>query len=117
MMDATQHRKAATRLISFAAVGLLLEGNLSLYQLEAILICWLVFSLAFVSLALLILAVIFVFYAGECVIHWASTGPTTHIDSYAWSFRNLPGNEWSRRKIEVSFLQSTVRKAARKKVF
>jgi hypothetical protein len=63
MINATQHRKVATRFISFAAVGLLLEGNLSLYQLEEILICWLVFSLAFVSLAILILAVIFVFCA------------------------------------------------------
>ena len=98
MINATQHWKAATSFISFAAVGLLLERNLSLYQLEEILICWLVFSLAFVSLALLILAVLFVFYAGECVVHWAGTGPKTHID-------------------KVSFMQPTVSKAARKKVF
>ena len=98
MMDATQHRKAATRLISFAAVGLLLEGNLSLYQLEEILICWLVFSLAFVSLALLILAVIFVFCAGECVILGRALAPrlistVTLGPSEIWSGMNGPGGK------------------------
>jgi len=98
MINATQHGKAATRFISFAAVGLLLGRNLSLYQLEEILICWLVFSLAFVSLALLILAVIFVF-TQECVIHWASTAPrlistVTLRPSEIWSKLNDPGGKW-----------------------
>ena len=75
MIDATQYRKAAIGLISFVAIGLLLGRNLSFYRLEEILICWLVFSLAFVSLALVILVGLFVSYAGECVIHWASTAP------------------------------------------
>ena len=75
MMNATHYRKAATGLISFLAVGLLLGRNLSFYRLEEILICWLFLSLAFVSLALVISAGILVFYAGECVIHWVSTAP------------------------------------------
>ena len=75
MIDATQYRKAAAGLISFVAVGLFLGRNLSFYRLEGILICWLVFSLAFVSLALVILAGIFVFYASEWVMHFVSTAP------------------------------------------
>jgi len=75
MANATHHRKAATGLISLVAIGLLLESNLSLYQLEDILISWLFFNLAFVLLTLLILAVILVAYAGEYVVHWASTAP------------------------------------------
>ena len=75
MINATRYRKTTTGLISFAAVALILGRNLSLYKLEEILICWLFFSAAFVSLALVILAGILVSYAGECVIHWASTAP------------------------------------------
>ena len=75
MIDATQYRKAATGSISFVAVGLLLGRNLSFYRLEEILICWLFLSLAFVSLALVILAGIFVFCAGEYVMHFVSTAP------------------------------------------
>ena len=72
MKNATRYRKTTTGLISFAAVALILGRNLSLFKLEEILICWLFFSAAFVSLALIILLGLFVFCAGECVIHWAS---------------------------------------------
>ena len=75
MIDAIHYRKAATGPISFVTVGLLLGSSLSSYQLEEFLICWLFFSVAFASLALLILVGILVSYAGECVIHWASTAP------------------------------------------
>jgi hypothetical protein len=73
MIDATQYRKAATGLISFVAVGLLLGRNVCFYRLEEILICWLFFSLAFASLALVISAGIFVFYASEYVVHFVRT--------------------------------------------
>jgi hypothetical protein len=56
----------------FAAVGWLLGLSLHLYHLREVLICWLFFSLVFVSLALLILAGALACYAGECVIAWAS---------------------------------------------
>ena len=46
-----------------------------MYQFEEILICWLFFSVAFVSLALVILAGVLVSYAGEWVIHWMTTAP------------------------------------------
>ena len=68
MINATRYRKTTTGLISFVTVGLLLGGSLSSYQLEEFLICWLFFSVTFVSLALLILAGILVSFAGECVI-------------------------------------------------
>ena len=72
MKNATRYRKASTGSMSFVVVGLVVGRNLSFYQLEEILICWLVFSVAFVSLALVILAGALVFYAGERVIHWPS---------------------------------------------
>ena len=75
MINATPYRKVAISLISFIAVGLLLGRNLSFYRLEEILICWVVFSLAFVSLGLAILAGMLVFCVAECVIHWASMAP------------------------------------------
>ena len=75
MLDANHYRKAATGLKSLVVVGLLLGRNLSFYRLEEILICWLVFSVAFVSLALVVLAGIFVFCAGEYVMHFVRTAP------------------------------------------
>jgi hypothetical protein len=56
MINATHYRKASTVSISFVAVGLALGRTLSFYQLGEILICRLVFSVAFGSLALVILA-------------------------------------------------------------
>ena len=75
MIEATHYKKPVTGLISFATVGLLLGRNLSMYQFEAILICRLFFSAAFVSLALVILAGVLVSYAGEWIIHWVTTAP------------------------------------------
>jgi hypothetical protein len=57
-------------LVAAAAV---LGRNPSWYQIEEILTCWLVFSLAFVSLALAGFAVILVFGAGKYVIQWTRT--------------------------------------------
>ena len=73
MITATHHREATTGLISFVAAAVLLGHNLSLYQIEENLICWLFFSLAFVSLALVGLTVILVFGAGKYVIQWSKT--------------------------------------------
>jgi hypothetical protein len=75
MINGTHYRKAAAGSISFVAVGLLLGRNLSFYRLEEILICWLFFSLACVSLALVILVGIFIFYASEYVVHFVSMAP------------------------------------------
>lgn len=75
IMNAPHYGRAAPGLISFLGVGLLLGRNVSLYHLEEILICWLFFSLAFVSLALIVLAGFLVFCAGECVIHWVTMIP------------------------------------------
>lgn len=61
MINATHYRKVATGSISFVAVGSLIGLNLPFYRLEDILISWMLFSLAFVSLALVILAGMFVF--------------------------------------------------------
>ena len=75
MIIAAQYRKAAMGLVSLVAVRLLLGPKLSVYRLEEILICWLVFSLAFISLGLAIVVGVVVFYAGEGVIHWVGTAP------------------------------------------
>ena len=75
MIEATHYRKPVKGLISFAGFWLLLGRNMSMYQFEEILICWLFFSVAFVSLALVILAGVLVSYAGEWVIHWVTTAP------------------------------------------
>ena len=75
MIEVTRYRKPVKGLITFATVGLLLGHDMSLYQFEETLICWLFFSVAFVSLALVILAGLLVSYAGEWVIHWVTTAP------------------------------------------
>jgi hypothetical protein len=53
--------------------GLLLGLSLNSYRVRELLVCWLFFSLLFVSLALVILGGVLACYAGKYVIHWAST--------------------------------------------
>jgi hypothetical protein len=72
MAKAARFANSTICVMRFAAVGWLLGLRLHLYHLQEVLICWLFFSLVFVSLALLILAGALACYAGECVIAWAS---------------------------------------------
>lgn len=53
--------------------GFLLGLSLYSYHVRELLVCWLFFSLLFVSLALVILAGVLAFYAGKYVFHWANT--------------------------------------------
>lgn len=71
MANATPYAKPARWFMFFVAVALLL--GLNPYRLQELLACWLFFSLAFIILALLVFAALFVYCAGERVIHWAST--------------------------------------------
>jgi hypothetical protein len=71
-MSAARYSKLVIFLLPFAAVGLLLGFNLSSYHLQELLVCWLCFSMAFVSLALAILAIALACYAGKYLIHCAS---------------------------------------------
>ncbi len=53
--------------------GLLLGLSLYSYHVRELLVCWLFFSLLFVSLAVVILGGVLASYAGKYVIHWVST--------------------------------------------
>lgn len=53
-------------------LGLLLGLSLYSYHVQEVLVCWLFFSLAFASLALLILGGVVVLSAGNYIIHWTS---------------------------------------------
>jgi hypothetical protein len=53
--------------------GLLLGLSLYSYRVRELLVCWLFFSLLFVSLALVILGGVLACYAGNYAIHWVST--------------------------------------------
>jgi hypothetical protein len=52
----------------FLGLGLILRS----YHMRELLVCWLCFSVAFVSLTLVILAAILTCYAGRYIIEWAS---------------------------------------------
>jgi hypothetical protein len=97
MINATRCSKVATGLTCFVALGLLLGRNLSFYRLEEILICWLVFSLAFVLLGFAILAGILLFCAGECLIHRVSTAPRVISTVALRLSESLLGNSLSGR--------------------
>ena len=71
MVIATHHAKAAICLVSCLAGGSLLGLSLLSYHLRELLVCWLFFSLVFVSLALLILTGVLVCCAGGHAIAWA----------------------------------------------
>ena len=53
--------------------GLLLGLSLYSYQVRELLVCWLFFTLLFVSLALVILGGVLACYGGKYVTHWART--------------------------------------------
>ncbi len=53
--------------------GLLLGLSLYSYQVRELLVCWLFFSLLFVSLALVILGGVLTCYAGKYFTVWART--------------------------------------------
>ena len=86
MARAARFANSTICVVRFAAVGWLLGLSLHLYHLQEVLICWLFFSLVFVSLALLILAGALACYSGECVI--GRQGSARDTKGCAWSSRN-----------------------------
>jgi hypothetical protein len=73
MATATLYTKTAKSLMSILAVGLLVGLSLHSYRIQEVVVCWLFFSMAFVSLAIVILTGVLACGACESVIHWAST--------------------------------------------
>ena len=73
IVNAGRYLKLVISLLTFTAVGLLLVLNLTSYHLQELLVCWLCFSIGFVSLALAILVVVLTCYAGKYLILCAST--------------------------------------------
>ena len=71
-MTAARYSELVLSILAFVAVGLVVGLNLSSYHLQELLVCWLCFSMAFVSLALAILAFVLACYAGKYLIHCAS---------------------------------------------
>jgi uncharacterized protein YacL len=72
-VNAAWYCKLIIRVLASAAVGLVVGLNLSFYHLAELLVCWLCFSIVFVSLALAILAVVLACYAGKYLTHCAAT--------------------------------------------
>ena len=70
-MNVARFFELVISLLVFTAVGLLVGLNLSSYHLQELLVCWLCFSIGFVSLALAILAVVLACYVGKYLIHCA----------------------------------------------
>jgi hypothetical protein len=68
-----QPTRSTKSLTLFLAFGPLLELGLYPYRTQGIVVCWLFFSLAFVSMAVVILAGVLVCCACERAIHWASS--------------------------------------------
>jgi hypothetical protein len=73
MATATRYTKTAKSLMSILVVGSLLGLSLHSYLIQEVVVCWLFFSLAFVSLAVVIFTGVLACGACECIIHWAST--------------------------------------------
>jgi len=73
IVNAGRYLKLVISLLAFTAVGLVVGLNLSSYHLQELLVCWLCFSIGFVSLALAILVVVLTCYAGKYLILCAST--------------------------------------------
>jgi uncharacterized membrane protein len=71
-MNAARYSKLVMSLLASTAVGLVVGLNLSSYHFQELLVCWLCFSVGFVSLALALLVVILACYAGKYLIHCAS---------------------------------------------
>jgi hypothetical protein len=71
-VNAAWYCKLIICVLAFAAVGLVVGLNLSPYHFQELLVCWLCFSIGFVSLALAILVVVLGCYAGKYLIHCVS---------------------------------------------
>ena len=71
-MNVDRYSELVIYLLVFTAVGLVVGLNLSSYHLQELLVCWLCFSIGFVSLALAVFVVILACYAGKYLIHCAS---------------------------------------------
>ncbi len=72
MATTTRYTKTAKSLMSILAVGSLLGLSLHSYRIQEVVVCWLFFSLAFVSLAVVIFAGVLACGAYECIIHGVS---------------------------------------------
>jgi len=68
-----QPTRSAKSLTLFLAFGSLLGLSLCPYLTQELVVCWLFFSLGFVSMAVVILAGVLVCCACERAIHWASS--------------------------------------------
>jgi putative Mn2+ efflux pump MntP len=71
-MNEARYSKLVMSLLASTAVGLVVGLNLSSYRLQELLVCWLCFSIGFVSLALAILGIVLACYAGKYLIHCAT---------------------------------------------
>jgi uncharacterized protein YacL len=72
IVNAARYSKLVISLLAFTAVGLVVGLNLSSYHLQELLVCWLCFSIGFVSLALAILVVILACYTGKYLVQCVS---------------------------------------------
>jgi uncharacterized protein YacL len=72
-VSAARYSKLVISLLAFTAVGLVVGLNLSFYHLQELLVCWLCFSIGFVSLALAIFVVVLACYTGKYLTHCVST--------------------------------------------
>jgi hypothetical protein len=61
--------------------GLLLGLGLFSYHVRELMVCWLLFSLLFVLLILLICGGALAYYTGKCVIDWVSTTPRVTLST------------------------------------
>jgi uncharacterized membrane protein AbrB (regulator of aidB expression) len=72
IVTAARYSELVLSLLAFVAVGLVVGLNLSSYHLQELLVCWLCFSIGFVSLAFAILAVVLAYYTGKYLIQCTS---------------------------------------------
>lgn len=70
--ESLSQSRATHRVSQFAGLFLGLGLILRSYYMRELLVCWLCFSIAFVSLTLVILVVALVCYAGKYFANWAS---------------------------------------------
>jgi len=73
MATAARYRKIAKSLMSTFAVVSLLALGLNSYRIQEIAVCWILFTLAFVSLVAVTLAGVLAYCACERVVLWAGT--------------------------------------------
>jgi hypothetical protein len=68
--ESLSQSRATHRVTQFAGLFLGLELILRSYHMRELLICWLCFSIAFVSLTIVILSVVLACYTGKYLIQW-----------------------------------------------